>query len=369
MEPFKNRLNKGVASQIADAIGRNYSSFDKKSFLLNMDRDLEALELKARVDYLAKKIHSHLPFHIDKALPILVGAIKKNDLDKIGLSGFALWPLTHYVALYGLDHFELSLNALKEMTKEFTSEFAIRPFIMKDQKRVFKFLRKLLNDDNEHVRRWISEGTRPLLPWGIKLNEIALNPEITWSFLEKLKNDPSEYVRKSIANHINDHSKNHPDFVIERLLSWQKSKKLTKEIDWIIKHASRTLIKKGNQKAFKLHGVQDSKIEVLNEKILTPKICIGEPLIVSVVLKNDSNKVVRVIIDHEIHFLKANGNHSIKVFKGKKISLQAKDKIKLELSIPLKMVTTRVYYLGKQFWSIKINGKSSMKKAFQLKND
>lgn len=366
MEPFKNRINSDVTAQIAEAILRNYPDFDRWAFLKNIQRELASLELKARVHFVAEKLNQFLPKEMEKTIPFLVGAIKQNDADKIGLSGFALWPLTHYISLYGLGHFELSLNALKEMTKHFTSEFAVRPFIIKDQKGVLKYFKIWVNDENEHVRRWISEGPRPLLPWAIKLNDFVESPEITWRLLEKLKNDPSAYVRKSVANHINDHSKNHPEFVIEKLSEWKNSKKITKETDWIIKHATRTLIKKGHKKAFKLHGIFDTKIKVINQKILTPKLKLGGSLVVFVEIKNETNKSANLILDHEIHFLKANGRHTIKIFKGKKIILAPKEKKGLEFSIPLKLVTTRVYYPGKHFWNIKINGESFPPKSFLL---
>lgn len=366
MEPFKNLFNPRVALQIADAIKRNDSSFDKKAFLKNIEKELEPLELKGRVHFLAEKLHQFLPTDLDVALSLLVGALKQDDKDAVGVSGMAVWPLTHYVSLYGLEHFDLSMNALKEMTKQFTSEFAVRPFFIRDQKRVLKLFKEWMNDENEHVRRWVSEGSRPLLPWGMKLHEFVIDPDLTWVFLEKLKNDPSEYVRKSVANHINDHSKNHPDYVVQKLLDWHHSKSKTDEMTWVIKHASRSLIKKGHKKAFLLHGVKASKIKVSSESILTKKIKVGESLKISVSLVNESNQKAEIILDHEIHLLRANGKHNVKVFKGKKLSLEAKEKKKIELSIPFKEVTTRAYYPGKHFWNVKINGVSEKKIPFQL---
>lgn len=366
MEPFKNLFNQKSAELIADAIKRNHSSFDKKAFLKNIDKELSPLELKERVHFLAEKLYAFLPKDVETSIPLLIGALKQDAHDVKGVSGMTVWPLTHYISLYGLDHFDLSLNALKEMTKQFTSEFAIRPFFIKDQKRVLNQFSEWIDDESEHVRRWVSEGSRPLLPWGMKLNDVARDPDLTWMFLEKLKNDPSAYVRKSVANHINDHSKNHPDYVIEKLLGWHKSKNKTVEMSWIIKHASRTLIKKGHKRAFLLHGVKTSKIKVVEQKILTKKITLGESLKVSVTLVNETSTKTQVIIDHEIHFLKANGKHSVKVFKGKKIVLNSGERQKLELSIPLKAVTTRVYYAGKQCWNVLVNGVSEKDIPFKL---
>jgi 3-methyladenine DNA glycosylase AlkC len=360
MEPFKNLFNKEVATRISKAIKKHYPDFNSSSFLKNIDKELLPLELKDRVAFITSRLRTHLPEDPEQSIPILV-----KTLDK--LAGFSLWPLTHYIAVYGIDHFDLSMNALKEMTKLFTSEFAVRPFFIKDQKRTLKIFKVWASDKNEHVRRLVSEGSRPLLPWGQKLHGFVLDPEVSWNLLEKLKNDPSEYVRKSVANHINDHSKNHPDYVIEKLLEWHHSKSRTPELNWVIKHASRSLIKKGNKKAFLLHGVEDLKIKVIEQKILNEKLKLGEGLNITLTLKNLSKKSGQVILDHEMHFLKANGKHGIKVFKGKKNSMAPNEVVKVEMSVPLKIVTTRVYYSGEQYWSIKINGVSEKRHSFILK--
>lgn len=360
MEPFKNLINVEVLNLIGLGIKKHYAKFDQTSFLKGADKELASLELKERVAFIAKKLHDHLPTDPKISIPLLV-----KSLDS-GIGGFSAWPLTHFVATYGLDHFELSMNALKEMTKIFTSEFAVRPFFIKDEKRTLKFFNEMIKDKNEHVRRWASEGSRPLLPWGQKLHGFVSNPELTWGILEKLKDDPSEYVRKSVANHINDHSKNHPEEVIEKLLVWHKDKKKSPERDWVIRHASRSLIKKGFKKAFLLHGVEAASIKISEHKILTKKVKIGESLKVRVSFQNLSKKSSQFIIDHEIHLLKANNKHLIKVFKGKKMTVPAGVVVKLDLSIAIKPVTTRVYYSGIHHWNIKINGESSKHSSFEL---
>ena len=137
-------------------------------------------------------------------------------------------------------------------------------------------------------------------------------------------------------------------------------------MNWIIKHASRTLIKKGFKKAFALHGIEESNIKVSDQKILTKNVKVGSALKVSLTLVNQSKKAAQVILDHELHLLKANGKHTIKVFKGKKITLKPGEKQKCEMAIPLKVVTTRVYYPGKHFWNSKVNGVSAKALPFEL---
>jgi 3-methyladenine DNA glycosylase AlkC len=366
MEPFKNMINENVALQTAKAITRNYPEFNQKSFLKGISSELAPLELKDRVIAIAKKLKIHLPENQKKSLKILKGAIKQNDKDQVGLAGFATWPLTEYVARFGLDEFDLSMDVLKAMTKVFTAEFAVRAFFLHDEKRTIEIFKHWVKDESEHVRRLVSEGSRPLLPWGQKLPGFVKDPLLTWGLLEILKNDESEYVRKSVANHVNDHSKNHPDLVVDKLLDWKKSYPENKNVDWVIRHATRTLIKKGHEKAFLLHGVGAGKVEVLAQRILKKKVKLGESLQVEVVIKNQSAKKMKTILDHEIHLLKANGGHNIKCFKGKNVELGAKEERRISFNVPLKAVTTRTYYNGKHFWNIKVNGKSSEKLPFTL---
>lgn len=359
-------INEKVISQTAKAIARNYKDFDQKKLTKNIGAELLPLELKERVILVAKKLKELLPADQKKALLILKGAIKQNDKDSIGLSGFSVWPLTEYVSRFGLEEFDLSMEVLKEMTKVFTGEWAVRAFFLSDEKRTLKHFKKWVKDDNVHVRRLVSEGSRPLLPWGQKLPAFVKDPELTWELLEILKHDEEEYVRKSVANHLNDHSKNHPDFIVKKLLSWQKENSEDKNIDWIIRHASRTLIKKGHKEAFRLHGVESGKVKVLSQKILTKKVELGKVLKVEVEFQNLGSKKLKVILDHEVHLLKANKKHNIKCFKGKSVELSSKEIKKVEFNIPLKPVTTRTYYSGQHFWNIKVNGISEDKLSFTL---
>lgn len=366
MEPFKNQISLAVAEQTASAIARNYPSFPREQFLKNLEKELRPLELKQRVSVISRRLDETLTKDLKKNLKYLVGALKQNEKDEIGLSGFAVWPLTDYVSTYGHDEFDSSLSALKAMTKLFTSEWGIRSFILADQKRVIKTLEVWVEDDCEHVRRLVSEGSRPLLPWGQKIPSFVKDPKATWHLLEKLKHDESEYVRKSVANHLNDHSKNHAEFVTDKLLKWKKENKESKKLDWIIRHASRTLIKKGHAKAFLLHDVDTSHIVVSDQKILSKKISLGESLNVEVTLVNNSCKTQKLILDHEVHLLKANQKHNIKCFKGIKLELTGRETKKLKLKLPLKAVTTRTYYAGKHFWNCKLNGISYERLSFHL---
>jgi 3-methyladenine DNA glycosylase AlkC len=366
MEPFKNLINEKVAVQMAQAIARSYPDFDQKAFVKKIAIELAPLELKGRVIFLANRLKEHLPENQKLALPILEKAIKQNEKDSIGLSGFSVWPFTEYIARFGTKDFDLSMNVLKEMTKVFTAEFAVRSFFLFDELRTLKYFKKWVKDDNEHVRRLVSEGSRPLLPWGQKIPNFVNDPKITWELLEALKIDPAVYVRKSVANHLNDHSKNHPELVLEKLLEWKKADSNNAELDWVIRHATRTLIKNGYPKAFLLHGVESGKIAVVFQKVLTKKVKLGEALEIEVVLANLGKKSQKIILDSEIALLKANGSHNSKCFKGKKLILSPKEQQRVTLRIPLRKVTTRTYYSGKHYWNCKVNGVSSQRIVFDL---
>lgn len=366
MEPFKNLINEKIAIQIAQAIARSYGTFDQKCFLQQIGKELSPLELKARVIFLAIRLKEYLPKDQKKSLKILKKAIKQSQTDNIGLSGFSVWPLTEYIARYGLEEFDLSMNVLKEMTKVFTAEFAVRNFFLFDENRTLKYFSEWVKDENEHVRRLVSEGSRPLLPWGQKIPNFVKDPTITWQLLEILKKDSAMYVRKSVANHLNDHSKSHPDLVVEKLIAWKNSVSFDAELDWVIRHASRTLIKKGHKKAFLLHGVETGKIEVLSQKLLTKKIKLGGALEVEIKIINLGKKAQKIILDSEISLLKANGSHNVKCFKGKNLMLGPKESQKVTLKIPIRLVTTRTYYPGKHYWNCKVNGVSSERIVFDL---
>lgn len=362
MEPFKNKINDDSVRQISINIKRHYPEFNGTLFCKNINSELSDLELKDRIKFLAKKMYIYLPKDFKLAAIILKKAVGPNST----LSGFNVWPLTEYISTYGEDEIDLSLEVLKEMTKVFTSEFAVRVFFIKNPKRILGIFKEWARDENEHVRRLVSEGSRPLLPWGQKISEFVKSPQHTLDLLELLKNDESLYVRKSVANHLNDHSKNHPDLVVKTLTRWKKAHPKNKNIEWIIRHATRTLVKKAHPKALELHGVISKKIDILSLKLKNNHIKLNESLEISIFIKNKSKTKTQVIVDVDLHLLKANNTYNIKCFKGKKVSLNPDEKKLVVLKIPLKKVTTRTYYRGIQYLSCKVNGKSTPKKLFKL---
>ncbi|MEK6774705.1 MAG: DNA alkylation repair protein [Bdellovibrionota bacterium] len=360
---FKHWINEDLLQRMADSIKNVHAEFNLKEFV-KVGKKLEPLEMKARVQLIREQLYLQLPRDYDLALNIL---IQSCDLGK--LKGFDLWPYTEFIQTYGLNHSEKSLLALARITTLFTGEFAVRPFLKNNTKQTLAYLMKCTEDKNVHIRRWVSEGTRPRLPWGERLHIFIQNPNLTLSLLEILKHDEEIYVRKSVANHLNDIAKDHPQLVVATLSKWKTSatKEHAAKINWIIHRSLRTLIKNGNPQALKLIGVsQNINILVNSIKINKRTFRLGERLELKFKVTSKSTAKQNLVIDYLIHFAKANNKISKKVFKLKKFTLSGRNKIEISKIHHLKPITTRTYYSGKHFIELQINGKPFGKIPFNL---
>lgn len=351
---FKHMISPAVVKKIAAAVKAQHPSFNSTEFL-KLIADLEPLEMKNRVLLITSKLKTHLPEDYLEALRILVRSMEEGDL-----SGFELWAFSEYISQFGLDHFDESLRAMYVLTQKFTAEFAVRPFLHKNHAKVFKYFSKWVTDKNVHVRRWVSEGSRPLLPWGMKLPLFVMDPTYTLILLEKLKFDDELYVRKSVANHLNDISKNHPQVVIEVLRLWGKDAAGTNEekYNWIKRHALRTLIKKGHPGALKLMGIGgEAKIKLSGFKLNQKSYKLHDDLLFSFEVISTAKQKQKLIVDYAIDFMKANGKKGKKVFKLKTFELSASESVTLKKKHSLKPITTMKYYPGIHHLYLQVNGK------------
>jgi 3-methyladenine DNA glycosylase AlkC len=351
---LKHLINASVIKKIARAISRLDSSFDSKAFL-RLITELEALELKQRVLLVTKQLQIYLKHPYPQALELLMSAMEEEDL-----KGFELWPFSEFISQGGIDHFDLSMKAMYRLTQRFTAEFAVRPFLLKNHTKVLKYFSKWAVDKNVHVRRLVSEGSRPLLPWAQNIPLFIMDPTQTILLLDKLKFDDELYVRKSVANHLNDISKNHPQVVIDILRMWSKnnSSEESIKIEWIKRHALRTLIKKGHAGALKLMGVTDRPVVTIKQLSSSKKSYkLNDVLSFSFNLESLGNKNQKLIIDYAIDFVKANGKRSKKVYKLKTLVLAGGEKLILKKNHSLKPITTMMYYSGTHHLLIQINGK------------
>ncbi|WP_336818002.1 DNA alkylation repair protein [Cedecea sp. MMO-103] len=354
---FKHAFNHGLLQDIASLIARHHPAFNAKAFLKQAE-NLDKLEMKARVQAIRDALAAELPQDYPAALGVVVAVLKEHKL-----RGFAVWPFAEFIQVYGLNHPALSLEALKVVTVCFTAEWAVRPFIKQDPDATMRFLLKCAQDESVDIRRWASEGTRPRVPWGEKLHLFIKDPAGTRAILDALKFDPELYVRKSVANHLNDITKDHPDYVIQLLQNWQQQAKQSggddvKKVAWITRHSLRTLIKNGHPDALALIGVQHGADVALDAFSLKQKaIALGENLAFKVSLRSTSRSSQNIVVDYVLHFMKANGSLAPKVFKLRTFELPAGASVTIEKKHAVKTITTRQYYPGVQRIEIQVNGK------------
>ncbi|XGC81894.1 DNA alkylation repair protein [Bdellovibrio bacteriovorus] len=364
---FKNWINEDLVKRTAHHIQFHYPTFASKEFI-KVSHELPALELKPRMRLICDFLKTHLPSNYKKALAILMKAALEPSPKMKPLTGFDLWAFTEFIQRYGLEDFDESMAALKELTSRFTGEFAIRPFLIKEEKRTLKVLHQWARDPNHHVRRLVSEGSRPRLPWGEQLKHFIKDPTQTIELLEKLKYDEELYVRKSVANHLNDISKDHPKLAVQVASKWLKEapEKHKVKIKWIVKHALRTLLKKGDKDALNLLGFENSaKVIIQNFKLSKKEVKVGDSLEFSFDLK--SPKDCQVMIDYLVHHQKNNGETAPKVFKLAIKNLKGKEPLALKKKHSFKPITTRTYYPGTHFIEIMVNGVLLAKAKFELK--
>lgn len=268
-----------------------------------------------------------------------------------------------FVEVYGLEDWERSLPALEFFTSFGSSEFAMRPFLHQAPERAMPFVLKWAESSNHHVRRLASEGCRPRLPWAMALPKFKADPSPILPVLEKLKDDESEYVRKSVANNLNDISKDHPELMIEICERWFGHSPRT---DWIVKHACRGLLKSRHERALTLFGFGDNgQVEVANFKVGKKRLRIGEDLAFDFDLHVNGSDERKLRLEYTIDFVKANGKSSKKVF-------QISEKSYCAGVYPVRKkhatadLTTRKHYPGRHQLAIVVNGKELAALDFDL---
>jgi 3-methyladenine DNA glycosylase AlkC len=378
-EPFKNLLNKSVIEGMAGYFAQHCASFDENAFVVDATHNLEQLELKQRTDRIVETMMTYLPSDFEQAAQVVLASLNtSDDKDKPnGISGWAVVSLTYYVGLHGqgVAHFDTSMALLKAMTSLLSSEFGIRYFILKHPKKTLALLKQWAAYSDHNVRRLVSEGTRPRLPWGMRLSMFVDDPSPVIELLELLKDDESEYVRRSVANNLNDIAKDHPELVVDIAERWMQEvseagtnkKGASKNRERLVRHACRTLIKNGDQKALAVFGYKPPEIREASVEIATPEVVFGGDLEFSLSVDSDSTHSQALIIDYVIHHQKANGKTSPKVFKWKVTQLAHNQTLEVTKKHPIKKITTRKYYPGEHRVEVMINGKSVAEACFHLR--
>ena len=250
--PLKLLLDVEAITQLGENLQIVYTAFDKKNFIKNAMKNIEDLTLTERSRHISETMKKFLPENYSEAVEIILKSLTPPliETEGNGLATMFYMPHCNYIAKYGLEHFDISIKAQYELTKRFTCEFSIRPFIINDEDRTMKVLYQWMKDPDPHVRRLTSEGTRPRLPWAMKIDSFVKNPTPSLLILEELKNDPDLYVRRSVANHVGDIAKDNPDLAFGLCEKWLTD--ASTELKWVIRHAVRNPFKKGNQRAIAL---------------------------------------------------------------------------------------------------------------------
>lgn len=339
--------NQSFIESLASTLDKEVA-IDKKAFVRTIiNKNWAEKELKERMRFITSTVHHFLPFDYTKQVDILYKiAPKYND--------FAAMIFPDFIQIYGLDDFDISIKAMKFFTQHSSSEFAIRPFIERYPHETMQHLLKWSTHKNHHVRRLASEGARPRLPWAPPLREFIANPQPILPILENLKQDESEYVRKSVANHLNDISKDHPGLVLEITKQWHGNHKNT---NWIVKHGLRTLLKKGNKKALSIFGLDNSKkLEVKDLSLSKKQIKIGDDVHFTFKISNTSNAERALRVEYKIDFVKANGSTSSNVFQLSEFRLKANGNKEFKRKQSFKDLSTRKHYPGQHKITISING-------------
>jgi 3-methyladenine DNA glycosylase AlkC len=366
-EPLVNHFGADVPKAIARMVAAVYPRFESARFVRDALKGYDALALMPRGKHIAQALRRHLPDDYPRAVEILVASLDQPHGRPAGqgMASFLYLPHTEFVAAYGLDHFEASMQAQYELTQRFTAEYSIRPFLQKHEAATLARLKQWADDPSQHVRRLVSEGSRPRLPWASRLPAFQKNPAPVLELLELLKDDPELYVRRSVANNLNDIGKDHPGLLAKTAKQWLKG--ASDERRWIVQHALRSAVKRGEAGALEVLGFgQSAKVEVANARITPKRVVMGEKVNIAFDVSDTSNKAQQVLVDFCIHYVKASGKTSAKVFKLKVLALGARQTARLSKTVSTTELTTRKHYAGVHRVEVLLNGQARALGSFEL---
>lgn len=363
-EPLKNYYSPAFFDTLTNRLSKAIKGFDKPLFISKIFfAGWDALELKQRMRHTAVVLHDFLPHDFKKAADSL---IKITDVLLDGREGamdFLHMFLPDYVELYGIDDYENSMRAFEKITCYASAEFAIRPFIVKYPQTMQQML-AWSKHPNPYVRRLSSEGCRPRLPWAMALHALKKDPSQILPILENLKTDPAETVRRSVANNLNDIAKDNPDVVMEIVKRWQGSHANT---DWIIKHGSRTLLKKGHNDALDAFGLKRGiKAQVDKLTVAPAKLKIGDKATLDFLITLKEKQAEKLRVEYGVYYVKANGTANRKLFKITENNYDPAKAVSFSRTLRFHDMTTRKHYSGIHKITIVINGQEYAETALEL---
>jgi len=375
-ERMKDSYGPEVAEWVGHRLAGALPDLDARAFAAECMPGYEDLELMDRARRITDVMARHLPADPAAAVTTVTASLGPVEEGLTGMQPFRYLPFVLYVGKYGLGAFEESMAAQHELTRRFTAEFSIRPFLIHHEAATLARLRQWAGDPDPHVRRLVSEGTRPRLPWAPRLPAFIADPAPVLALLELLRDDPSEYVRRSVANNLNDISKDHPEVVVDLAERWWADGDDQRRR--LLRHALRTLVKRGDPTALEVLGhagadhlvVGDVSIEPARPEIggsvrMTATVVdtrpAGEPATADPVAADE-----RVAVDFVVHFVKANGSASARVFKGAVRVLGPAGSTVVTRSVSLAQQSTRTHHPGVHRVEVQVNGRRSDVGSFVL---
>lgn len=365
---MKQQLNEHAIRQLATCLNSVWPVFDSDAFITRAFSGLEHLELKQRVQHIADKLLDHLPseFSHGAAIVMQVADIWTFEAtDKSNWRSFAAWPLIEYVGQAGWQYPDLAMDVFERTTALFTAEFAMRPYVQHQFDSVYPRILLWTQHADPHVRRLASECMRPRLPWASQLKRFQRDPEPVFKVLELLKDDVSVYVQKSVANALNDISKDNPTTLLTRVAQWLPN--ASKQRRWILRHGLRSLIKQGVPEVFELLGYSPT-IDVHSQLQLSmARVSMGDSFNILLKLQSKSTTAQQLLIDYAVWHIKTDGSRHRKVFKWTTLTLPAGHSLTITKTHAFKALKTRKYYPGSHLLELLINGQVTSRALIELR--
>lgn len=361
-EPFKNLVSAATLAPVFARLAAAVQGLDAARLAVEATAPLDDLELKARVAHVADVIRAHCDPDLDRALDQLVACMPPLMADTKGFeSQFSWWPVLSVVERHGLPSPARSLDALRAMTSRFSAEFAVRPFLRADPERALAQIAAWVDDPDPHVRRLVSEGTRPRLPWGERLPAFVADPSHTLPLLDRLRDDPSEYVRRSVANHLGDIAKDHADVAVATATRWRAA--AAPHAEWMSRHGLRHLVKGGHPGAIALLAGREAQVEVRHWEV-SATVAIGGVLECTATL--DGLSADAAIVDIGLVGPRAGGGEGRRVVKWARAELDEGGVWRAVKRIGFRPVTTRVDRPGAWRAELQVNGRVVAATPFEL---
>ena len=359
MGDLKSFFSPALVRRLADDLSRVHPAFPARAFIAFARKGLDGMELLDRGRHIARALARHLPQDYPAALDVLIRSLgpehASDELLGAGMAPFYYCPHTVFVAERGLDHFDLSMRAQYELTKRFSAEASIRPYIDRDPERTFTLLRAWTKDTNPHVRRLVSEGTRLRLPWAPRVPWLDAYPERVLDLLELLKDDPATLVRRSVANSLNDLGKLQPALLVTTCAAWMDG--ASPERRALVEHALRSAVKRGLPDALRLLGYGGKAAVAIDRVRISPKrVAIGGRVSIGFDVRSTGRTRQDVLVDLAVHFVKASGRATPKVFKLARLALTPGARESLATTVSLAVHTTRKPQPGRHQVDVIVNG-------------